>query len=133
MLGRGCSLQYGAQLPLPFATPHYTGPATLGLEMRDMAKNCQDSSASKIRVNGRGSVSFWACIVSYCYYLRSRDSCYVGLATGLLAGGRRSLSSSPSGSRIVTSPCRPNRLWRPPNLLYNGYRGSFLEGKAVGA
>jgi hypothetical protein len=24
----------------------------------------------------------------------------------------------------------PDRLWGPPSLLYNGYRGSFLRGKA---
>jgi hypothetical protein len=29
----------------------------------------------------------------------------------------------PVGSRIFTSPCRPDRLWGPPNLLSNGYRG----------
>jgi hypothetical protein len=28
-------------------------------------------------------------------------------------------------SRIFTSPYRPDRLWAPPNLLSNGYRGPF--------
>jgi hypothetical protein len=32
------------------------------------------------------------------------------------------------GSRIFSSPCRPDRLWGSPNLLYNGYRGFFLLG-----
>jgi hypothetical protein len=27
----------------------------------------------------------------------------------------------------------PDRPWGPPNLLSNGYRGSFPGGKAVGA
>jgi hypothetical protein len=31
----------------------------------------------------------------------------------------------PLGSRIFTSPYRPGRLWRPPNLLFNVYRGLF--------
>jgi hypothetical protein len=31
------------------------------------------------------------------------------------------------------SPYRPDRLWGPPNLLYNGYRGLFVGGKAAGA
>jgi hypothetical protein len=29
----------------------------------------------------------------------------------------------PVGSRIFSSPNRPDRLWGPPNLLTNGYRG----------
>jgi hypothetical protein len=32
------------------------------------------------------------------------------------------------GSRIFTSPCRPERLWGPPSLLSNGYRGLFSLG-----
>jgi hypothetical protein len=28
-------------------------------------------------------------------------------------------------TRIFTSSCCPDRLWGPPSLLYNGYRGSF--------
>jgi hypothetical protein len=29
----------------------------------------------------------------------------------------------PVGTRIVTSLCRLDRLWRSPSLLYNGYWG----------
>jgi hypothetical protein len=39
----------------------------------------------------------------------------------------------PVWSRIFTSPCRPDRLWGPPNLPSNGYRGPFPRGKEAGA
>jgi hypothetical protein len=34
----------------------------------------------------------------------------------------------PVGSRIFTSPCCPDQLWSPPNLLSNGYWGLFPRG-----
>jgi hypothetical protein len=39
----------------------------------------------------------------------------------------------PLGSRIFSSPHRPDRLWGPPSLLSDWYRGSFSGGKAAGA
>jgi hypothetical protein len=39
----------------------------------------------------------------------------------------------PVGSRIFSSQRRPNRLWSPPSLLSNGYRGFFPGGKEAGA
>jgi hypothetical protein len=62
----------------------------------------------------------------------SRDSA-VGIATGYGLDDSEVGVRVPVGSRIITSPCRPGRLWGPPNLLYNGYWELFPGGKAVGA
>jgi hypothetical protein len=52
----------------------------------------------------------------------------VGIATGygLDEGGIR--VRVPVGSRIFSSPRRPDRLRGQPNLLSNGYRGLFPPG-----
>jgi hypothetical protein len=62
----------------------------------------------------------------------SRDSA-VDIATGYGLDDRKVGVRVPVGSRIITSPCHPDRLWGPPNLLYNGYRELFPGGKAAGA
>jgi hypothetical protein len=52
----------------------------------------------------------------------SRDS-VVGIATGYGLDDRGVGVRFPVESRIFSSPRRPDRLWGPPNLLSNGYRG----------
>jgi hypothetical protein len=61
------------------------------------------------------------------FMTRSRASS-VGIATGFGLDYREVGVRIPAGSRISTSPCRPDRLWGLPNLLYNGYRGAILGG-----
>jgi hypothetical protein len=59
-----------------------------------------------------------------------RDSA-VGIATGYGLVDQRVRVRVPFVARIFTSPCRPDRLWGPPSLLSNGYRGTFLGGKVA--
>jgi hypothetical protein len=58
---------------------------------------------------------------------RSRDSS-VGIATGYGLDDRGVGVRVPVGSSIFSSPRRPDRLWCPPILLSNWYRGLFSLG-----
>jgi hypothetical protein len=46
----------------------------------------------------------------------------VGIATGYGLDDQGVGVRVPVGARIFTSPCSPDRLRGPPNLLFNGYR-----------
>jgi hypothetical protein len=64
------------------------------------------------------------------YLCRSRDSA-VGTATDYGLDDREVGVRIPVGPRIFTFPCRLDRLWGPPLLLYNGYRGRLPGGSCV--
>jgi hypothetical protein len=63
---------------------------------------------------------------------RSLDSA-VGIATGYGLDDQGVGVRVPIGERIFSYPSSPDRLWRPPNLLSNGYRWLFPGGKAAEA
>jgi hypothetical protein len=57
-------------------------------------------------------------------HLWGRDS----VATGYGLDDRGIGVRVPVGSRVFSSPCRPDRLWGPPSLLSNGYQRLFPSG-----
>jgi hypothetical protein len=56
-----------------------------------------------------------------------RDSA-VGIATNYWLDGRWVGVRVPVGAKFFSPPRRPDRVWKPPNLLPNGYRGLFPRG-----
>jgi hypothetical protein len=62
-------------------------------------------------------------------YLILRMHSLVGIASGYGLNGGGVGVRVPLGSRIFSSPRRLDRLWAPPNLLSNGYRGALSRGE----
>jgi hypothetical protein len=54
---------------------------------------------------------------------------YLGIATGYGLDRRGSITDR--DKELFPFPQRPERLWDPPNLLSNGYKGLFTRGLSV--
>jgi hypothetical protein len=65
-------------------------------------------------------------LLHYTHYIRSRDSS-VGIATGYWLNNRKD-GFRVQAAIIFSSPRRPNWLWRPSSLQFNGYRSLLLKG-----
>jgi hypothetical protein len=65
--------------------------------------------------------------MKYILHSKTRDSS-VGIATGYRLEDQAVGFRVSVGSRIFSSPRRPDRLWGSLNLLSNGYRGLFSGG-----
>jgi hypothetical protein len=77
------------------------------------------------------------CVLIYVYtYIYttygSRDS-VLGIATGYWVDGQEVGVRFLVGSRIFSSPHRPDRFWAHPSFYPMDTGGSFPEGKATGA
>jgi hypothetical protein len=90
------------------------------------------TTAMRTSIPAKVMIINWLKFPLLIYSVVSRDSA-VGIATGYGLDDWEVGVRVPVGSRIITSPCRPDMLWGPPNLLYNGYRELFPGGKAAGA
>jgi hypothetical protein len=87
-------------------------------------RHCQECRRILIKIRLIVVITMW--------HIKIRDSA-VGIATGYGQNDREVGVQVPVGSRIFTSPSRPDLLWGPPSLLFNGYWGLFPRGKAGGA
>jgi hypothetical protein len=84
-------------------------------------------SCSLFYTNSTGFVKQAKKLINPFHITRSRDSS-VGIATGYGLDDSGVGVRVPLWSRIFSCPRRPDRLWGPLSLLYNGYRGLFLRG-----
>jgi hypothetical protein len=78
-------------------------------------------------LSGRCIATFRTSFATSTIYPWSRDSS-VGIATGYGLDGRGVGVRVPVEAKFFSSPRRPERLWAPPNLLPNAYRGLFPLG-----
>jgi hypothetical protein len=93
------------------------GGSTLSLELQP---SFLSSFQNYIHEATKATISLYVKLINnYFTHLMCRDGVF-GIATGYELDDRGIGVRVPIGSRIFSSPRRPNRLWGQPNLLSNG-------------